>query len=172
MSAEPIESLMREMMSQYDRKPEGWTVLIDHRGNVLIIGPKEGYRLKTIQLNPNEYTGVGIKIDDPEELRRVTNEGPSYGFRPLSNNQIRKLFNNQPEGDIQSKIIKKILETKPVPTWELENKNTRAFLSGPIIAHPDLSAISSSQRRLEAKLAVESNRLFRKRYPHRAAIYG
>jgi len=39
MSAEPIESLMKRIMDQYNRKTEGWTVLIDMKGNMLVLGP-------------------------------------------------------------------------------------------------------------------------------------
>ena len=172
MSAQTIESLMNRIMNQYNRKPEGWTVLVDFKGNVLVMGPKEGYRLKMIHLNPYEYTGVGIKIEGPEKVRRLVEGGPSYGFRPLSSKQAKELLKNFHEGDLQNKVVREVLETKPVPTWELEKKKPKAFLSGPIIAHPNLATISNSQRKLEAKLAAEADKLFRKKYPHRAAMYG
>ena len=172
MSAEPIESLMNRIMNQYNRKPEGWTVLVDFKGNVLVMGPTEGYRLKTIYLNPYEYTGVGIKIEDPEKVRSLVEGSPSYGFRPLSSTQTKELLKNFHERDFQNKVVREVLETRPVPTWELEKKKPKAFLSGPIIAHPNLATISNNQRELEAKLAAEADKLFRKKYPHRAAIYG
>jgi len=159
-------------MSQYDQKPEGWTVLIDPKGNVLVLGPKEGYRLKLIPLNPQEYTGVGLKIDGREEMHRVVEGVPSYGFRPLSSTETKELFNSARQGNVQKKLISKLFGMKPVPTWELKKKKPKAVLSGPVIAHPNLSTISKSQRELESKLAIEADKLFRKKYPHRSAIYG
>jgi hypothetical protein len=54
----------------------------------------------------------------------------------------------------------------------LEKKKPKAVLNGPFIGHPDLSTISESQRELEAKLKIESLKLFKKKYPYRASIYG
>lgn len=163
---------MTRIMGQYNRKPEGWTVLVDFKGNVLVMGPKEGYRFKIIHISPHEYTGVGVKIDDAEKVQSLVEGTPSYGLRLLSRKQATALLERLHEGDFQNKVVRDILATKPVPTWELETKKPKAFLSGPIIAHPDLATISSSQRKLEAKLAAEADKLFRKKYPHRAAIYG
>ena len=59
VSAEPIEPLISKIMNQYNKDPEGWSILIDQNLNVLIMGPKVGYRLKLIPLNLQEYTGVG-----------------------------------------------------------------------------------------------------------------
>lgn len=172
MGTEPIESLMNNILKRYNRKPEGWNVLIDGRGNVLIIGPKVGYRLKLITLNPQEYTGVGTKIEGLEEMRRILKGIPSYGFRPLSTKETKELFNTVHNRDaVQNKLIKELLGMKPVPTWELQEKRTKAFLSGPIITHPNLSAISERQRELEARLSIEADKLFRKKFPRRAGIY-
>ena len=145
--------------------------MVDFKGNVLVIGPKEGYRLKMISLNPHQYTGVGIKLDDAETLQRLVEGTPSYGLRLLSRKQATALLKRFHERNFQNKVVRDVLATKPVATWELEAKKPKAFLSGPIIAHPDLATISSSQRKLEARLAAEANTLFRRKYPHRAAIY-
>ena len=75
------------------------------------------------------------------------------------------------EGTAQNRLIKKLLKLKPVSTWELQNKRTKAFLSGPVIAHPNLSTISDRQIELEERLAKEANKMFRKKYPERASIY-
>jgi len=54
---------------------------------------------------------------------------------------------------------------------EIEKERPNAVLSGPIIAHPDLSTISKSQRELESKLRIGAGKLFRQKYPHRAEMY-
>lgn len=173
MRAQSIELLIEQIMNQYNEKTEGWKVLIDRKGNVLVIGPRIGYRLKLIPLNPEEYTGVGVRISGLKEMQRITEGLPSYGFRPLSSTETKHLLNTiHKGGTVQSKLIEKLLETKPVPTWELPKKEHRAVLTGPVMARPSLSAISKSQRELERKLALEADKLFRKKYPLRAAIYG
>jgi len=137
------------------------------------LGPKVGYRLKLIPLNPREYTGVGVRIGGLEELQSVTERFPSYGFRPLSCGESKELLRTIHEGGaLQERLINKLLGMKPVPTWELQRKEVEAVLGGPVVACPDLSAVSRSQRELEAKLAIEADKLFRKKYSHRAAIYG
>ena len=172
MNVEPIESVMRRIMDQYNKKPEGWSVLTDHKGNVLVLGSRMGYRLKLIPLNPQEYTGVGIRIGGLKEMREVVEGVPSYGLRPLSGMETKKLLSTiHQRGAVRNKLIKKLLGITPVPTWELQKKETKTVLGGPVIVHPNLSAISKSQRELEMKLAVEADKLFRKKYPGRAAIY-
>ena len=172
VTAYPIESLIPKIMNQYNKQPVGWTVLTDPKGNVLVLGPSKGYMLKTISLNPREYTGVGTEIEDTENLRRAVELGPSYGFRPLSSKVAQELISSLNHRGEQSRLISQLLRKEPVPTWELEKKKPNAIVSGPIIAHPNLSAISKSQRELELKLKFEADKLFREKYPHRAAIYG
>jgi len=172
VTAYPIESLIPKIMNQYNKQPVGWTVLTDPKGNVLVLGPSKGYMLKTLTLNPQEYTGVGMEIEDTEDLRRVVELGPSYGSRPLSNEQAKELINSLSHRGKQTRLISQLLRKKPVPTWKLEKKKPSAIVSGPIIAHPNLSAISRSQRELDLKLKFEADKLFRKKYPHRASIYG
>ena len=172
MTVYPIESLLSKIMNLYNKQPVGWTVLTDPKGNLLVLGPSKGYMLKTLHLNPQEYTGVGMEIEDTENLRRAVEQGPSYGFRPLSERQSEELVRSFSQRDKQNRLISQLLRKKPVPTWELEKKKPSTVISGPIIAHPNLSAISKSQRELELKLKFEADKLFRKKYPHRASIYG
>jgi hypothetical protein len=163
---------MPKIMNQYNKQPVGWTVLTDPKGNMLVLGPSKGYMLKILPLNPQEYTGVGTVIEDTEELRGVTELGPSYGFRPFSKKEAEELIRSLSQGDKQNRLISQLLRKKPVPTWELEKKKPSTVVSGPIIGHPNLSAISRSQKELELKLRSEVEKLFRKKYPNRAAIYG
>ena len=172
MVTEPIESLLPKIIKRYNRCPVGWNVLRDYKGNFLVLGPSDGYMLKLIPLNPQEQTGVGMEIDDSDELRRLVEGAPLYGFRPLSTKQTERLVNSFRQGEKQHSLISKLLEKNPVSIPELEEKKPTAVLGGPFIDHPDLSTISESQRKLEAKLKIESLKLFKKKYPYRASIYG
>ena len=169
VKTQPIESLMNRIMSQYNKYPEGWKVLSDQKGNVLIFGPRNAYRLKLIPLSPEEYTGVGAKLNKVREMKRLTKGGPQFGLRPLSHAETKELLTSSQQG--QAKAISKLLEAKPLPFGNILKKKPTAILSGPIISHPNLSTISKSQKELESKLAIDANRLFRKRHPGRAAIY-
>lgn len=171
MITEPIESLMPKIMNRYNNQPEGWSVLTDHKGNLLVLVPNEGYMLRMIAINPQEHTGLGVKIDKPQEIQRYVNGAPSYGFRPLSTGQTKKLLNGFRRGK-QHRLVPELLEKKPLSIPELQKRKPKVVLNGPLIRHPDLSTISESQRALEAKLKIETQKLFRKRYPLRAAIYG
>ena len=157
-------------MDRYNKHPVGWTVLRDFKGNVLVTGPNEGYMLKIIMINPQEYTGIGVKIDNPRELRTLVEGSPAFGYRPLTNIQAEELLNSF-RHERQNRLISEILENNPVPTLEIEKKRPKLVLSGPIIAHPDLSTISKSQRELESKLRIGAEKLFRQKYPHRAEMY-
>lgn len=172
VDAEPIESLMSKIMDRYNKRPQGWKVLTDHKGNVLILGPKAGYRLRLVPLNPKEYTGVGTKIDKAGKIRNAVEGFPSYGFRPLSNKQTKLLFSTvRQKGTIHNRLVNKLLGRNPVPTWQLQQNRPKAVLTGPVISQPTLKNISKSQRKLEEKLTAEAYKLFRKRHPGRAATY-
>lgn len=160
---------MTRIMSQYNKHPEGWKVLSDQKGNVLIFGPRNAYRLKLIPLNPEEFIGVGAKLNNVREVKRLEKRGPPFGLRPLSHAETRELLTSGQQG--QAKMISKLLETRPLPVENIFKKKPNAILSGPIIRYPNLSAISKSQKELESKLTIDANRLFRKRHPGRAAIY-
>ncbi len=145
---------------------------MDHKWNMLVLGPKTGYKLRLILLNPKEYTGIGVKINGLEEIRKTLKGIPSYGFRPLTGYRTKRLLDSiHQEGLIKENIVRELFRIKPVPTQELQGR-TESIVSGPIITHPDLSTVSKSQRELEVRLTTEAERLFRMKYPSRAKIYG
>ena len=82
-----------------------------------------------------------------------------------------ELLNSFRNRERQNSRISEILDSKPVPTLEIGKKRPDVVLSGPIIAHPDLSMISESQRELESKLRIGAEKLFRQKYPYRAEMY-
>jgi hypothetical protein len=171
VSTKPVELLANKIMDRYNKHPVGWTVLRDFKGNVLVTGPKEGYMLKTIMINPLEYTGIGVNIDSARELRSLVEGAPLFGYRPLAKVQSEELLNSFRHRESNNRLISEILEKKPVPTFEIQKKRPNAVLTGPVIAHPDLSTISKSQRELELKLRIGAEKLFREKYPHRAEMY-
>jgi hypothetical protein len=172
LSFEPIEKVIERIINLYNENPRDWRVLIDRRGNALILGPEIGYKLRLIHINPQEYTGVGVKIQGLEEIQENLIHVPSYGFRPLTKYRTKTFLDSIKNQDQrQEKLVRELFKIKPVPTPKLQGE-TETILSGPIITHPDLSIISKGQRKLEARLTMEAERQFRLKYPSRARIYG
>lgn len=162
---------MKRVINRYNENPEGWNVLLDGRGHMLIVGPNINYKIRFMNINPYEYTGVGTKIETTEEIRNALKNFPHYGFRPLSKANINRMLKSiHRKGAITKKLIKELTSIKPIPIHDLEERGG-GILTGPIITHPDLSTISSAQRKLEAKLAIEAEKLFLRKYPSRARLY-
>jgi len=54
LSFEPIEKVIERIINLYNENPRDWRVLIDRKGNALILGPEIGYKLRLIHINPQE----------------------------------------------------------------------------------------------------------------------
>jgi len=172
MSAEPIEVMLSKILQQYNKSPEGWNVISDHRGNIIVLGPKTNYWLRLVPISPNNYAGTGIQIDGSSKIEQIVKDTPHYGLRPLSRRDLSRLLRTfQSESRVHSDLIEKMLKKRPEAMRDINKIRPRAVLSGPILAHPDLSAISRGQRELERKLKMEAEKLFRERYPSRASLY-
>jgi hypothetical protein len=168
---EPVEKILERIMKLYNENPRNWRVLIDRKGNALILGPETGYKLRIIHINPQEYTGVGVEIQGVEELQENLTQSPSYGFRPLTQDKNKTFLEAITHQDQRNETrIRELFKTNPVPTHKLQGK-IDTILSGPIITHPDLSLISKRQKKLEARLILEAEKGFQLKYPSRARIY-
>lgn len=159
------EESLKEIINRYNRCPKGWRFVSDYRGNAIIIGPDVGYQLKLMMINPNESIGVGAKLENFETIKGMTKTEFDAGFRILDESALRTLAS----GDFSADFLLKLLERDPSPLSELNRG--KAVLGGPFLSHPDIRTISKSQQELEEKLAMELNKLFRTKYPHRANIY-
>lgn len=160
-----IEGLLKEIINRYNKCPKGWRFISDYKGNAIVIGPDAGYQLKLMMINPNESIGVGAKITNLEMIKEMTRTEFDAGFRILDESTLKTLIS----GNFSIDFILKLLERNPSPLSELSKG--KAVLGGPFLSHPDIRTISKSQQELEEKLAMELNRLFRIKYPHRASIY-
>ncbi|MFQ6077453.1 MAG: hypothetical protein ACE5Z5_15210, partial [Candidatus Bathyarchaeia archaeon] len=137
-----------------------------------VIGPSEAYSLKLVPLSPQKYTGVGIRLEEPASLRQIKERIPPAGLRPLSQRDIQRLLTSiKRSREPEKELIFRILEREPMSTRTIEEIRPQALMTGPVIAHPDIGAISERQRELQQKLAYEADKLFRRRYPLRAGIY-
>lgn len=159
------DELIREIFEKYNKKPSGWQVAADPKGNALVIGPDSGYRLKLMMVSPTESIGCGARIEG-EELAGTIASGYMCGFRPVP----PRLISEAAEGGRGFEWVKQVLENDPVPLDKI-GSGAQAVLGGPFLQHPDLRLISRRQRELDERLAREVEREFRRRYPLRASIY-
>lgn len=174
MEIRSVEEIMKEVISGYNKRPKGWQIASDARGNSLVIGPDEGFRLKLMMVSPTENIGVGTRVDNLDEVRRSIGTGLSCGFRPLSASNAQEIMRSMEDATAVARgqeMVRRIMETEPVPTWKLQEERMGAVLSGPFIAHPDLRMVSKGQSELDARLAAEVDKAFRAKYPVRASMY-
>lgn len=168
MPIEPIERVAKEILNKYNRNPKGWVYLRD-KNSILIIGPEESYRLELIPLNPFEHIGVGTKVKITEEAKKISRDTPSFGWRPFSDKAIERILTTaiKNRGLLPKSIVKRILGVKPTPLNKIEGRS----IVGPIV-YSNFREIIKGQRELDLKLEREAQKLFRKRYPERAIMYG
>ncbi len=165
------EDVIREILESYNRKPVGWQIASDFRGNMLALGPDTGYRLKFMIISPSERIGVGVRFDDPVDVGRL-GLSPPCGFRPLSAEVAKEAIAAIASGGAAQQVMERLMRAKPVRLQDCQGKDVGAVLSGPFMSHPDLRMISPRQSDLDAKLAAEVERIFRQRYPMRASMFG
>jgi len=176
MELSSVEDILREIQEGYNRRPKGWQMASDFRGNTLVLGPNVGYRLKTMMINPQENLGVAARIDGTDELKGLIGSNPdaSCGLRPIDAEMARMLFSGVSgrwEDAERQELISRVLAIDPVPSWDLGKAGIRGIVGGPFLAHPDLRMVSKAQLELDERLQQELNRLFSTRYPMRALAF-
>jgi len=151
-----LEESINEIIEKYNKKPKGWKFISDFKGNIIVIGPDMGYQLKVMMINPYESIGIGTRLYKP------INEPIKYDFKYNSGFRIldEKSFKEIISGNYN--IIWNILRKDPIPTYEL-NKG-KIILGGPILA-------TDIKSKIEEKLSIELEKLFRKKYPFKANMF-
>ncbi|MEN3035260.1 MAG: hypothetical protein ABC537_03050 [Candidatus Methanosuratincola sp.] len=163
------EDIVREIIEKYNKKPIGWQMASDLRGNTIVIGPDIGYRIKTMMISPFENIGFGTRFE-PESLGAPIGSGYHFGFRPAPPDLFEKISKENFGNEGAQRIIGKILESDPVPLERIDS-GAGGILGGPFLQHPDLRTISKAQQELDEKLRIEVEKEFMRRCPMRASIY-
>lgn len=162
------DEIIKEISERYNRRPVGWHVASDPRGNAVVAGPDVGYRLKFMMISPTESIGYGARFDSSEVLGLIDSGWP-FGFRPVAIETMRKILVSSSD-EAKAELIRRILGSDPVPL-EIDRFKGTGVLGGPFLQHPDLRLVSVRQRELDAKLSLEVEREFRRKHPLRASIY-
>lgn len=170
MQVLPIEDILKTLLEKYNKNPRGWSILVDPQGNIIVLGPKVAYRLKVIPLGPAQFTGVGVAIEDVDEIKSLIKGVPSFGVRPLTSAHLKMIEKELLEkGTISWETLRKLTKAEPVPL----NKalGSLALIGPELHTTRPLSEIIKGQRELDLLLQREANKLFREKYPHRAMAY-
>ena len=141
------------------------------RGEMLIVGPESAFQLKLISLNPQEFTGVGIEIPRSAGPLRQIETTPEFGFRPLSDFDLKKIIETLWNPEIVRPQIEKILKRAPLPHTQLNRIKGSPILSGPILTRPDLGTLGPDILKTQDLLDKLAWRKFRKQHQMRAGMF-
>ncbi|MCD6563474.1 MAG: hypothetical protein J7K23_06110 [Thermoproteales archaeon] len=169
----PAEKVKKIFLKRYNENPKNWSIIqkIDERKfiNTFILNPEESWLLKEYPVNPYKTLGLGTTIDVKKDIIHRFSK-PGFGFRPLPDTFLEKI-SSQSDLEIR-KIIIDALRKSPRPYTELDKK---IVLGGPLYVANDssfsLDLISDEQRKLDKKLALELEKLVRKKYPQSYSLY-
>jgi hypothetical protein len=152
---EEAKELFRKILLRYNKDPKGWDFLVGRSRegffDFLISHDREVWQIKLDTLYKPEPLGVGAKVGRVE--KKIFDHPYSFGFRPISEEQIRELA----EARVSTKIIKDILESKPRPIDEIK---TPGMVQGPItFSGSPVDFISEKHRALDMKLRKDLEKL-------------
>lgn len=155
-----VDEIFQEVIKKYEKNPKGWHVFFNLERTyptLLISGPEETWIVKFESCFKPQPLGKGIKIDSKI---KVPFKQPTYGFRPLSSEDIEKLLHARKSQEKLKTILDSLLRKSPSP---LRKIRAPGILGGPI-TYSNLSWISDEQRKLERKLAKELEKHIYRKY--------
>ncbi|MHA1771280.1 MAG: hypothetical protein ACTSYL_06620 [Candidatus Thorarchaeota archaeon] len=168
---EPAEEIIERIMSQYSQEPRGWHVLNTPTGDLLVLGPHSTFQLRLIDLNPAEFTGVGMELHAPPESISHFRSAPDFGLRGLSNTDLGNLVKALHGDSLAMEQARDILNREPLPPSEVESKNIDHILSGPVFTRPDLVSLDPTIASITHQLSESARDLFHKKYPMRSGMF-
>jgi hypothetical protein len=169
--------LREEIARKYESDPRGWSFLwnTDERGryNFLVAKESRFWWLKEEMINPQLTVGCGVRSSLESDLKaRVfgkSNIHPSYGLRPIEENQMKLIIADLAEGKAPRTALSEVLRSEPRRLKELD---TSFVMQGPFHQTTGFADIlSDKQKELDAKLNTELERLIMKRYPQLTMPY-
>ncbi|MHA1301804.1 MAG: hypothetical protein ACTSO9_20480 [Candidatus Helarchaeota archaeon] len=156
-----FEEIMAEIKKLYNKNPLDWQISVSkdrhNHGNILITNPnyKSLWQIKIDSLYRPNPISVGAKIKDFEIEDNINSNLPSFGYRPLFDEQLEQLQNKLMDKKPVDKLILDILQNEPV---SLKNTKSKGFLEGPVTFTPP-GYISKRQKELDLKLKSDLDKL-------------
>jgi hypothetical protein len=169
--------LRKEIARKYELDPKGWRFLwnADERGryNLLIAKESRLWWLKEEMINPMLTVGCGVRSPLETDMRRrifgTGNTGPSYGFRPIEEEHMKRIIADLSDGKTPYRGLSEVLNSEPKTLRELD---TSFVMQGPFRQLATLDdLLSDKQRELDARLDAELEKLVLKRYPQLTMSY-
>jgi len=160
-----LEKARREIIKAYNNDPEDWRVLVGRDTgrhlSALISHGEELWIVKEEQINPYKSVGYGAKTyQDAERLKNISPY--TFGFRPLTVNQIEELTSAMEKKKSINEILTDLMTKKPVSFKDITGP---MVLQGPVIHSPKpIDYISDKHRQLDLKLKFELEKLLQRKY--------
>jgi hypothetical protein len=177
MTSLDSRKLRKEIARKYELDPKGWRFLwnAEERGryNLLIAKDSRLWWLKEEMINPMLTVGCGVRSPlETDVRRRIFGTGytdPSYGFRPIEEEHMKRIIIDLADGKTPSRSLSEVLNSEPKALKELD---TSFVMQGPFHQMATLNdLLSDEQRKLDARLDAELEKLVLKRYPQLTMPY-
>ncbi len=157
-----LEEILKDLRKYYNKNPLNWRISVNkdslNHGNILISNPDFEllWQIKLDSLYKPNPIGIGAKIKDFDfGNKNIDLKMPSFGYRPLLDEQLEQLQFKILEKKPLDNLIMDILNNDPIPVKDAKNKG---LLEGPITFSPP-GYISKRQKELDKKLKRDLNQL-------------
>jgi hypothetical protein len=169
LKLQSYEEILLEVFKKYNKKPEGWKVLVGRNASgfwdILFIGSDEAWSIKLDTIFKANPIGLGVKLDEKFEAPKI--KGPSYGFRPVPEPLIRNLAKEIQEfnfsiDEAAKKLMNELKFIPPKPINIIQQSPITAI--GPHYIF-QTSPFSQKQKELDKNLDEQLRKVLRRKYP-------
>jgi len=156
----PVDLLMRELSSKYNKNPKDWRILVSEpkgsHNDIFISTGEELWQVKVDSLYKSKPIGLGMKVGGKEEATRIiAGSVPSYGLRPLPDDMIRKFIDGTIGREDIVPLVDRVLKSEP---RRIADIGSQAVLQGPV-RYGSPAELSTKQRDLNSRLNRSLDRL-------------
>lgn len=169
MKIQSYEEILYEVFKKYNKKPNGWNVLVskDASGfwDTLFTNNEEAWIIKLDTIFKANPIGIGVKLDEEFKMNKI--DDFSYGFRPIPEPLIRNLTKEIQEHELSlenaaKKLIDELKVIPPKPITILQQNSFTAIGPHHILQKLPLSP---KQKDLNKILDKELRKTLRVKYP-------
>jgi len=114
----------------YEKEPNGWDVYLDRAGEykcILVAGPPGKWFAKYEEVYPGKIIGFAEKVDIDIEQR-----GPTYGYRPMSDNEVSRILYRMNMGIDLSRVFERVMKKDPIRLLDIKTMKPPGFIEGPL----------------------------------------